>query len=379
MQSSAEFFAEFPPIPKTAWMERIAKDLKDKSLDDLYWRIGDGLLADPFAHADDFPAGLPAPGASAVAWELCETVDTTEPFAANLQVMEALQFGSEGLQFEVPVLDGSALKQVLAGVHLNYIGLHFSTPNWSAVPPAAVLALLDGLAKDQGLSGTDLRGSLAYSPVATHRLQDWHYLADLIRYVQEQFPHFQVIQVKAGAAESVVDDLAALLSQGNIYLTQLQNQGIAPADTAGQLQFEIPVGVSYFLEIAKLRALKLLWMNVLKGWGLPATAPYVNVRFRPEAYTDDLNTNMIRATTMAMSGVLGGAGRLTVLPYDAGREDKSAYPQVFARRIARNVQHLLKIESGFDQMPDPTAGSYYIEKLTRQIAAAAWRRFQEIC
>ena len=80
---------------------------------------------------------------------------------------------------------------------------------------------------------------------------------------------------------------------------------------------------------------------------------------------------------MAMSAVQGGVDRLTVLPYDAGREDKAEYPQAFGRRIARNVQQLLKLESGFDQVPDPAAGSYYIENLTRLFAEKAWAQFQQ--
>ena len=106
---------------------------------------------------------------------------------------------------------------------------------------------------------------------------------------------------------------------------------------------------------------------------LAPTLPALAVSFRPNAYTDDLYTNMIRATTMSMSAVLGGAARLTVLPYDAGREALATYPQAFSRRIARNVQHLLKMESGFDQLSDPAAGSYYIETLTRQLADQMWR------
>lgn len=137
------------------------------------------------------------------------------------------------------------------------------------------------------------------------------------------------------------------------------------------------LGKSYFFEIAKIRAFKLLWLNVLKGWGAPLRHPVVETRFQAEAYTDELYTNMIRATTMAMSAVLGGADRLTVLPYDAGREHQASYSPAFSRHIARNVQHLLKMESFFSEIPDPAAGSYYIEQLTQQLAARAWTAFQK--
>ena len=166
-----------------------------------------------------------------------------------------------------------------------------------------------------------------------------------------------------------------LLRNANIYLEKLSERGIPIKDIAAAMQFSVPLGKSYFLEIANLRALKLLWFNVLKAWDAPLVPPSIAVRYQPEAYSDDLYTNMIRATTMAMAAVQGGANRLTVMPYDAGREALASYPQAFGRRIARNVQHLLKMESGLDEVADPAAGSYYIETLTRQLAEKAWEEF----
>jgi len=162
------------------------------------------------------------------------------------------------------------------------------------------------------------------------------------------------------------------VKRGNLYLEKLTERGLSPAEAANTLQFSIALGKSYFLEIARIRAFKLLWLNVLKAWGAPLDYPAVEAHFQPEAYSDELHTNMIRATTMAMSAVLGGADRLTVLPYDAGREAQATYSQSFSRRIARNVQHLLKMESFFHEIPDAAAGSYYIEKLTQQLAEKAW-------
>ena len=144
------------------------------------------------------------------------------------------------------------------------------------------------------------------------------------------------------------------------------------------MQFSMYIGKSYFVEIAKLRAFKILWANFLKAWGAEPVYPVQDVRFFPGDYTGDLYTNMIRATTMAMSAVLGGANRLTVLPYDAGREAEAVYPRAFARRVARNVQHLLQLESGFAELADPAAGSYYLEKLTAQLASSAWEKFQKL-
>jgi methylmalonyl-CoA mutase len=165
------------------------------------------------------------------------------------------------------------------------------------------------------------------------------------------------------------------LRRANTYLSKLSERGIAPSEVAAALQFSDSVGKSYFYEIARLRAFKLLWFNVLNAWGIPLQSPCVAVQFQPEAYTDELYTNMVRGTTMAMSAVMGGAARLSVLPYDAGRETQSERSAAFSRRIARNVQHLLKMESSLHEIADPAAGSYYIERLTHQLAEQAWAAF----
>lgn len=380
MELPADFFADFPPVSKADWLARITRDLKGKPLDELYWRLGADVTVDPFGHADDFPVPTAPLTAEAAGWEIGEDVEAADPAAANAQALEALEGGAEGLCFTL-VAPPSAddLRQRLRGIYPDFIGLHFAGPG-VAQNPGAVLAALDLLARERGLETSALRGSLAWDPVATAGLQDWRYLADLLDYGREHFLQFRLVTVDGTTefrgTEHVTDELAALLRRGNFYLQKLAERGQAPADVAGQMQFSAAVGTSYFVEIAKLRAFKLLWLNVLQAWGVPPAYPVVEVRFAPGVYTDDLYTNLVRATTMAMSAVLGGAQRLTVLPYDAGREARTDYPPAFGRRMARNVQHLLKLESFLAEAADPAAGSYYVEKLTAQLAAAAWAKFQ---
>jgi methylmalonyl-CoA mutase len=378
MQQVTDFFAEFPPVTKDEWLARIAKDLKDKPIQDLYWTV-EGIETDPFGHPDDFPVPPTPLSATANHWEICEQVDCADPAEANTQALEALTFGAESLQFNLHTSNSDTLEQALQGIHLDYIGLHFSSKSWSKMPPAALLMHLGNVARAQGIKPSSLRGSIHYSPSHHHTVHpDWRYIAELIGMARVDFPNFGVIGLSAHPeAKTVVEELSDLLHQANTCLEKLSERGVEPAETARQIRFNIQIGKSYFLEIAKLRAFNLLWMNVLKAWNTDPVHTVVSVEFRPEVYTDDLYTNMIRATTMSMSAVLGGAARLTVLPYDAGREQSASYPQAFARRIARNVQHLLKLESYFDAVPDPAAGSYYIEKLTQQIASKVWESFQQ--
>lgn len=105
-------------------------------------------------------------------------------------------------------------------------------------------------------------------------------------------------------------------------------------------------------------------------------SPVVHASINSESYSDNLYSNMISGTTAAMSAIMGGVDRLTVLPYDSGRESVATYPKAFSRRIARNVQHLLKLESNLHELNDPAAGSYYIEHLSAKIAEKAWQEFK---
>lgn len=373
--TNKDLFQEFPPISKADWLRQITKDLKDKPLEDLNWPLTNGLVVSPFVHADDFNTPPEPLSDEPNPWEICEDVLVADPAVANRQALDALEGGTESLCFWLDKsLEAREFAQLLEGIHLDFIGLHFAGKG-VAENPGMVLGNLENLARQRGLSTAQLRGSIAYDPVPVSKIVDWRYLGDLLEFTREKFPLFKIINVTAAPSPGGTD-VATLLLNANQYLLKLSERGIPANEVADSMQFSISIGKSYFIEIARLRALKILWFNVLKAWNVPLQAPAIIVRFQPEAYSDDLYTNMIRATTMAMSAVMGGAGRITVLPYDAGRESQSIYPQSFSRRIARNVQHLLKMESALDEVADPAAGSYYVETLTQQLAEKAWAEFR---
>lgn len=360
--------SEFPPVSKAEWLNQVAKDLKGRPMEELLWTRADGSVFTPFVHADDFqqpPASLESTDNN---WEIVEEIQVSDPVTANRQALEALEGGAESLCFVLhSTPDAATFGQLLDGIYLDYIGLHFAG---KAVDtnPGIFLALLESLAAQKGISTTALKGSLAYDPVPVSSVVDWRYLAELIEYARTKFPQFKLIRVAASADTNLKDTIL----HANTYLKNLSEKGLSVSEISQTMEFSIAIGKSYFVEIARIRALKLLWLNLLQAWKAPLKYPSIAVQYQPETYTDDLYTNMIRATTMAMSAVQGGAARLTVLPYDAGRESQAKYPATFSRRIARNVQHLLKMESALDAVSDPSAGSYYIETLTRQMAEKAW-------
>jgi methylmalonyl-CoA mutase len=371
-----DLFAAFPPVNKTEWLQQVSKDLKGRPLSDFDWMVDSDWAASPFVHADDHISPDFALESSANGWELQELVPATDPAIANAQALEALAGGAEGLvwEFNTPP-QWDALQTMFNNIHPDFIGLHFMGTGVSQ-NPAAVVGYLLQLAESRQISAQALHGSMYYNPAAQSGIIDWRYLAELCLFTSEQIPDFQVITVEM-KTQSPVKMLAEALATGNEYFEKLTDRAVSPAQVAASMQFQISIGSDYFLEMSKIRAFKMLWLQVLKAWNAPLAYPLVACRFQPEAFTDDLYTNMIRGTTMAMSAVLGGANRLIVAPYDTGREAQATYPAHFGRRIARNVQHLLKMESGLDSIADPIAGSHYIEQLSLGLANRAWQEFSE--
>jgi methylmalonyl-CoA mutase len=366
----------FPYISKAEWLAQITKDLKGKDPVTLNWALTERLSVSPLVSAEDF-AQLPtfltdAPNE----WDICELVTVQDPAAANAQALEALRLGAQSIRFHLDTPpDAASLSTLLQDIYIDFISLHFEGPGVSS-NPGGILALLALVAKERNIPTANLRGSLGYAPDVQATFTDWRYLGELISFAQISFPGFQVIQLTEESSTDPEQGLAILLQRSQLYLKNLTERGCSTEAAAQAIHFSIAIGPLYFVEIARIRAFKLLWLNLLQGWGLPRKYPVVSAVFAPAVYSDDIYTNMIKATTMAMSAALGGATTITVRPYDEGRENLSAHSGSFARRIARNVQHLLKMESGFDQVSDPAAGSYYLEHLTAQIGTTAWELFK---
>ncbi|MEZ5104348.1 MAG: methylmalonyl-CoA mutase family protein [Draconibacterium sp.] len=193
---------------------------------------------------------------------------------------------------------------------------------------------------------------------------------------------FRVIGVNgkwfANSGSSIIQELAFSLAQGAEYLTQLTELGLSIDEVAKNVKFNFGIGNNYFMEIAKLRAARLLWAKIVEAYGPECNcAAKLVAHSETNAYNKtvyDPYVNMLRTQTEAMSAALGGAHSITVLPFNAIYEDTTE----FSERIARNQQLLLKEESHLDKIADPSAGSYYIESLTNSIAEQAWKLFLEV-
>ena len=195
-------------------------------------------------------------------------------------------------------------------------------------------------------------------------------------------PNFDALTVHAdrikNAGSTIIQELGYGLAMGAEYLTRLTEMGMSVDEVAPKIRFNFATGPIYFMEIAKVRAARLLWANIVNAYGpkdadiTKMTIHSSNASWNKTIY--DPYVNMLRTTTETMSSTLGGVNSFTVLPFNAVYEERTE----FSERIARNQQLLLKEESYLDKVADPAAGSYYIENLTDSIAEHAWDIFLQV-
>jgi methylmalonyl-CoA mutase len=205
-------------------------------------------------------------------------------------------------------------------------------------------------------------------------------IGKLVRKVKNDSPEMTIIEVNGAifqnSGSNLVEELAFSLAMANDYLALLTSQGMEPAQAISSLQLNLAVGSNYFLEVAKLRAVRILWGKICEGYGVKPGEGKIRIHATSSEWNMTLYdpyVNMLRGTTEAMSAIIGGADLVSVLPFDFPYGKSSD----FSDRIARNVQIILREEAYFDRVADPSSGSYYIESLTDSTGEKAWELFKE--
>lgn len=370
MPNKKNLFPEFSPVTKEEWIAKVEKDLKGRAFDELNWTLSVDITLAPFYHSQDFQSAEISSLFSGQSndWAIGEDIQVDDLKSAGKTLLQALENGVNApcLILKKP-LDQKQLAVLFENVSPDYIATHFKTSD-SAL---TTLKSFHDFLTERGIDTNNIKGSIEDKSLSPENA------AALMEFASNKLPGFKTIciNIPDEGIEHTAEVLASAISIGKAYIEQLSEGGFSVKSINQQIYFSIEVGSSYFLEIAKIRALKILWLNVLEAYELQnAPVPYIEVHLSAKTFDKkDPNTNMIKATTQAMSAVLGGIDRLTVLPSDF----LSGKSSPFARRIARNVQHILKMESFLDRVADPAAGSYYVEKLTEKLALSAWSTFQK--
>ena len=418
--------ADFPKRRRADWEKLAAKELKGRSLDALSWMTPEGIQVKPLYGAEDlealehvqslpgFPPYLRGPYATMYAnrpWTIRQYAGFSTAEASNAFYRECLKAGQMGLSvaFDLATHRGydSDHPQVvgdvgMAGVAVDSVedmkilfdDIPLDRMSVSMTMNGAVLPVMAGFivaAEEQGvgqeqLSGTIqndilkefmVRNTYIYPPEPSMRI-----VADIIEYTAKHMLKFNSISISGyhmqEAGATAVQELAFTLADGMEYVRAALSRNLEVDQFAPRLSFFFGIGMNFFMEIAKLRAARLLWARIMKQFGAEdprSLALRTHCQTSGVSLTEqDPHNNIIRTAFEAMAAVLGGAQSLHTNAFD----EAMALPTPLSARIARNTQLILAEESGVGHVVDPLGGSYYVESLTGSVATAAWQLIQEV-
>ncbi|HEY6495156.1 MAG TPA: methylmalonyl-CoA mutase subunit beta [Trebonia sp.] len=402
--------AQFPPASREQWQHLVSGVLAKSGQTGLSGpeaeralstEVEDGLTVQPLYTAEDtapaagwpgyapFTRGGRVQGGAISGWDVRQQHARPEPGRTNEAVLADLENGvtSVWLVAGGPGLPVAALPDALKGVYLDLAGIVLDAGAEFTAAAEQLFALYSRgptaipASEAAGNLGADPLGLLARTgdDAGTTRLLDE--AARLARLCLEEFPGVRSVTVDAlpyhDAGASAAQELGLSMATAVAYLRALTGAGLAADQAAGQLEFRYAAGADQFLTIAKLRAARRLWSRVAQACG---TGPGGAAQ-RQHAVTSSVMmterdpwVNMLRTTVACLAAGAGGADAITVAPFDSA----IGLPDDFARRIARNTQAILLEESNLSRVIDPAGGSWYVERLTDQLARAAWSFFQEV-
>ncbi|WP_183412751.1 methylmalonyl-CoA mutase small subunit [Microbacter margulisiae] len=413
MDHSNSLFSEFPPVSTQEWMDKINGDLKGADFEKkLVWRTNEGFNVRPFYREEDL-VGLKAHGElpgkfpyvrgtkQTNSWQIRQKINVSNQniSAANEKATALLTHGVTSLEIAIDAdaISADSLKQLLKGIDITKVELHFDTCVKAAVK---LTELFVAYVKENNIEPKQVFGSLNFDPIG-RRLTRGKVIDNVVDLYASivtaslYLPKFRTIAINPvyfnNAGAYIYQELGYALAWGNDLLAQLVEKGFTAEKIGKKMTFNFGISSNYFMEIAKFRAARFLWSNIVYAYG--EKCPNVCKHNEPDGMercaakmmihaetsqwnmtTFDPYVNMLRSQTEAMSAVIAGVNSLTVLPFSTVFKSSDE----FSERIARNQQLLLKEESHFDKVVDPGAGSYYIENLTEAIANQAWKLFLEV-
>lgn len=395
-------FSEFQDVPTAKWEEQIMKDLKGADYaKKLNWKTDEGFTVKPYYRSEDLeqiawlralPADFPFVRGNAVSgndWLVRQEITVTDIKQANEKALEILMKGVDSLGFELELDKKYSMDEIellLKNVRADIAELNF----YATKQHLELVGILEKLVIKYNRPLDAIKASVNYDPLARYaRRGNWYVseeadfsLAHQLIQASAKLPQLKVIGVNghifANSGATIVQEMAYTLALGSEYLSRLTDKGLFVGEITPKMKFNLAVGPNYFMEIAKLRAYRLLWAHIANAFGLNDAnngrmfVHATNTTHNMSLY--DPYVNMLRTTTSSMSAILGGVDSLTVQPFNVPFEK----PTDFAQRIARNQQLILKEESYFDRVADPAAGSYYVESLTQSLVEEAWKLFLSI-
>ena len=362
-----KLFEEFSPKTLKQWNDKIISDLKGNSYENLIWESPENIKVDPIYNTKSTNKLIGDCTFNHLDWEIEQSLNNP----TNKQILTCLNKGASALLLkDIPAQD---IETVLENVLFQYIQ--------TSIQSKSIKSSLDtfiSLIEKRGLEKNSIKGSLHFDPLMDC-LKKGALNSDLwenFRSIQEKsiaLKAFKSVNIQGveyhNAGASICQELAFTLAQLSEYFSN------APSLEPNKIQISLGVSTNYFFEIAKFRAIRILWTQMLNAFKKDDTPLYLRAETGLRTSTIfDPHVNMLRTTSQSMSAALGGANIINTSSFNAAfKKDDD-----FAQRMARNISLILKEESYFNKVSDPSAGSYYIEYLTNELSLNAWTLFKEI-
>lgn len=395
------------PIPSfTEWEQAVEKSLKGKPFEKLYSTTYENIIIKPIytrrdieslAHVEQYPGfpgyvrGTRPNGYIQEPWKVSQEISATSPQEWNEIVKHDLAKGQTEIHIVLdrlgfPVISLDDMEIMFSDISLDQYSLRVDAGAQSLSFFALFAAYLQKrqmpFAAVHGTIGMDPIGTLAETGHLSFSLASlYDVMADAVQWAKNNMPHVKTIIVRGepyhNGGANAIQELAFAFSTAVEYINACLDRGLMIDDIASRIQFSFAIGSNFFMEIAKLRAARLVWSNIVQAFGGSERAQKIAVHARTSYFTKtiyDPYVNMLRATAEAFAATVGGADSLHVSPFDEaiGPADE------FSRRIARNTQLILLEEAHIANVIDPAGGSYYVEMLTAKVAEESWRLFQQI-
>lgn len=356
--ANTKMFDDFPIPTQEDWWEKIKSDLKMSSLDQFDWQIEPDIRISPFISGH--PLSDPRPALkSNPSWNIGASVHVLEPSQANKLALRLLNYGTEHLTFDLKSLDVSPnLDELLDQIQLEWISTNFILDNSMPNFPEEIVSHIHRRGFDVG----NLNITLQFVSDEETKTN----LEATLDHLDTLPPFLGITLGDSGEAalKYKASDIATILNVGNHLLayTSKRPKVIHP-------QFVLPIGDDHLANICYMRAIRLAWLNILDAWKIKDPSHPLICCVISETNLEGDHASKISFTSQAISAVVGGADTILMMP-PSGDPDAS--------RLHINIQQLLKLESHFDWVPDPAAGSYIIEQCTEKIAQKIWSKFQQL-
>lgn len=415
---------DFAPPTYKEWKEKVISDLKGKPFEKLQTKTIEGITLKPIytkadleklSGKDQFPGftnklrGSKVSGYLKDKWLVSQNISYGDPAKFNTALKNDLKRGQTAISISldkasmlgldadyaktedvgrdgVSISGLNSFSRVLDGINIQKFPL-FIQCGFSSVP---MLSILNAYCKQENIDITNINGAVEADPISYLASEGklpvsldfaFEKMFAALNWTRINAPNIKTITASSllysNRGANAVQELSYILASANEYIKRMLEYGFTIDEITNSMKVTVGIGSSFFTEISKLRALKILWKNLAGAYDAKEDSKKVYIHGVTSIFNKTLfdpHINILRVTTEAFSAIMGGIDSLHTSPFD----ESFSIPDDFSRRIARNTQIILNEEAHFSTPIDPAGGSYYVETLTNELAKSAWKNFQTI-